>query len=146
MERNCIKTWIDNQWKSKVVVKFIPKGFFIVIFAEEDEKERILHHGNWFLDGHPLYLQPWFPNFDLVPLVVYDRPIWICLYWGESNLEKIGRTLGTLLEIDENIVENDSYLYARLITEAVKEIRSHIYIKSMNRIWSRLLEVEEVRL
>ncbi|GLJ54520.1 hypothetical protein SUGI_1170880 [Cryptomeria japonica] len=114
-ERRRIKSSIDENKKSKVVVKFIPKGFFIVIFAEVEE-ERILLHESWFVDNHPLYMQSWFPNFDMVPLAPYDRIIWIRLYnlpieyWDESSLERIGTLLGTLLEIDEELVENDSYL------------------------------------
>ncbi|GLJ21567.1 hypothetical protein SUGI_0400030 [Cryptomeria japonica] len=142
MERK-IKSWIDEHWHSKMVAKFTPKGFFIVIFTEEDEKDKIMQHGNWFLDNHPIYMQPWFPNFDLVTLAYYEKPIWIRLYnlmieyWGESNLDKIGRTLGTLLEIDENVVEKDSYLYARIKFIAVKKVPAFIHLKSEDIFWSQ---------
>ncbi|GLJ56795.1 hypothetical protein SUGI_1260830 [Cryptomeria japonica] len=101
---------------AKVVAKFILRGFFIVIFAEVEEKEKILLLGNWFVDNHPLYMQLWFPHFDPISLALYDSPIWIHVYnllieyWGESSLERIGITLGTLLETDEGLAKNDSYL------------------------------------
>ncbi|GLJ42725.1 hypothetical protein SUGI_0885840 [Cryptomeria japonica] len=112
IERRKIKSWIEGNWHANMVIKFIPKDYFIIIFAIEEEKGKVLQSGNWFIDNHPIYMQPWFPNFDQVPLAFYESPIWIGLYnlsieyWGESSLEKIGRMLGTLLEIDEKIVEN----------------------------------------
>ncbi|GLJ54349.1 hypothetical protein SUGI_1166730 [Cryptomeria japonica] len=135
-------------WEELVVVKFISRGLFIVIFAEVEEKEKVLLHGNWFVDNHPSYMQLWFPNFDLVPLAPYDNPIWIHLYnlsieyWGESSLDRFGRTLGSLLEIDEGLVENDSYLYARIKIIAVIRVPSKICFKSIGRIWTQQIEVE----
>ncbi|GLJ45908.1 hypothetical protein SUGI_0966450 [Cryptomeria japonica] len=104
---------------------------------------------NWFIEEHPLYLQPWFPNFNPVSLAVYDRPVWIRMhnlpmeYWGENCLEKIGQSLGTLLEIDEEIIEKDSYVYAHLKIVAVKEIPSQISLVSLAGIWLQQVEIEK---
>ncbi|GLJ14434.1 hypothetical protein SUGI_0233390 [Cryptomeria japonica] len=131
--RSIIKKWVSEKWSSQSVIKFIPKGVFVVIFAEEEARKKVLFQQNWFLDGIPLYLQPWQSNFDPVPLGVYNNPIWTRLYnlpiayWDESCLEKIGRSLGTLLAIDEQIVESDSYIYARLKLAAVKHITTKIW-------------------
>ncbi|GLJ21747.1 hypothetical protein SUGI_0405710 [Cryptomeria japonica] len=62
--RSSIRSWADVHWGKHVVIKFFPKGFFVAVFAEAEEKDRILCSQNWFLDSHPIYLQPWFPNFD----------------------------------------------------------------------------------
>ncbi|GLJ22218.1 hypothetical protein SUGI_0417550 [Cryptomeria japonica] len=109
-----------NNWGEDIVVKYIPKGFFVVVFAQESERCRILNQENWFVNGNPIYLQPWTPNFDPTPLAVYDSRVWIRLYnlpieyWDDVVLEKIGRSLGTLLDIDEQIIENNLYKFARL--------------------------------
>ncbi|GLJ23080.1 hypothetical protein SUGI_0435700 [Cryptomeria japonica] len=58
--RRRIKEWVEEHWKSNAIIKFIPKGFFIAIFMETEEKEKIMHQGNWFVDNYPLYMQPWF--------------------------------------------------------------------------------------
>lgn len=63
-------------------------------------------------------------------------------YWGESRLECIGRSLGTLLEMDEDIIENDSYLYARIKITTVKKVPSTIYLKAGERRWKQQVEVE----
>ncbi|GLJ15311.1 hypothetical protein SUGI_0251050 [Cryptomeria japonica] len=96
MLRKTIHDWVDNNWGKCTVVKFLPKGFFIAIFTEESERNHILEKENWYLGDHPLYIQPWTPNFDPTPLVVYEELVWVRLfnlpieYWSDSSLEKIG--------------------------------------------------------
>ncbi|GLJ25186.1 hypothetical protein SUGI_0481710 [Cryptomeria japonica] len=122
MTRATIREWISKHWGLKLIVKFIPRRFFIVVF--EDERER-----NKFL--------------------LYDKPVWIRMYnlpmeyWGEKCLEKIGRSLGMLLEIDEEIIEKDSYIYAQLKIAAVKEIPSQISLVSSARVWLQQVEIEK---
>ncbi|GLJ29170.1 hypothetical protein SUGI_0575140 [Cryptomeria japonica] len=111
------RAWVKENWSQDVVLKFIPKGFFIVVFREE-------------------------------MLVVYKEPIWIRLYnlsmeyWGEASLECIGRLLGTLLEVDEDIIENDSYMYARIKIVAIKMVPTAIFLKAGERRWKQQVEVE----
>ncbi|GLJ53452.1 hypothetical protein SUGI_1140090 [Cryptomeria japonica] len=112
--RATIREWISKNWGMRLIVKFIPRNFFIV---------------------------PWVPNFDPVLLAIYDRPMWIRMYnlpkeyWGENCLEKIGRSLGTLLEIDKELNQKDSYVYARLMIAAVKEIPPQISLVSSTGVW-----------
>ncbi|GLJ38736.1 hypothetical protein SUGI_0789720 [Cryptomeria japonica] len=100
------------------------------------------------MDECPLYLQPWQPNFNPLPLAVYSHPVWICLYnlpleyWNDSCLEKIGRSLGTLIDIDNGILESDSYLYARLKIAAVKKIPSKLSLLLGDNVWMQEVEVE----
>ncbi|GLJ31903.1 hypothetical protein SUGI_0642130 [Cryptomeria japonica] len=64
-------------------------------------------------------------------------------YWGDSSLECIGRSLGTLLAVDAESIENDSYLYARIKIVAVKKVPSIIYLKAGERHWKQQVEVEQ---
>ncbi|GLJ53945.1 hypothetical protein SUGI_1152900 [Cryptomeria japonica] len=131
------------------MIKFLPKGFFVAVFLEEKEQNHVLYLKNWFLNNHPVYMQPWSPNFDPTSLDVYDKPVWILLYnlpieyWSETSLEKIGRTLGTLLEIDEDIIEGDLYTYGRLKIVVVKTIPSSVILLSTNGEWKQQIEVEK---
>ncbi|GLJ37215.1 hypothetical protein SUGI_0754730 [Cryptomeria japonica] len=145
----CIKDWIAKHWGMGLVVKFLPRGFFVVVFVEGSARNRVMHQENWFVEGNPLYIQPWQSNFDPLPLAIYDSPMWIRLYnlpieyWGDSSLKNIGRTLGTLLEIDERIIEDDLYPYAKLRIGAVKIIPSHITLITLEGKWRQQIEIEK---
>lgn len=147
--RATIREWISKNWGLRMIVKFIPRNFFIVVFEDGKERNKFLCMNNWFIEEHPMYLQPWVPNFDPVPLAIYDRPVWIRMYdlpmeyWGENCLEKIGRSLGTLLEIDEELIEKDSCVYARLKIAAVKEIPPQISLVSSAGVWLQQVEIEK---
>ncbi|GLJ14761.1 hypothetical protein SUGI_0239430 [Cryptomeria japonica] len=73
-------------------------------------------------------------NFDPTSLAIYDGPVWVRLYnipteyWSEPSLEKIGQSLGTLLDIDEDIIGTDLYTYARLKIAAMSKIPEVITI------------------
>ncbi|GLJ49221.1 hypothetical protein SUGI_1039330 [Cryptomeria japonica] len=132
LSRTEINNWVSKNWGEDIVVKYIPKGFFVVVFAQESKRCQILNQENWFVNGNPIYLQPWSLNFDPTPLAVYDSLVWIQLYnlpleyWDDVVLEKIGRSLGTLLEVDEHIIENNLYKFVRLRIVAVQRIPSQI--------------------
>ncbi|GLJ31259.1 hypothetical protein SUGI_0626930 [Cryptomeria japonica] len=92
--RQCITPWVEENWGRHIVVKLLPKGFFVAIFAKKEERDQALNLKNWFFDSHLLYTQPWTPNFDPLKLAIYDNPVWIRLfnllieYWGDPSLEK----------------------------------------------------------
>ncbi|GLJ50081.1 hypothetical protein SUGI_1065190 [Cryptomeria japonica] len=131
-----------------MVVKFIAKGFFVVLFEEEEERNHALTNRNWFVNSHAVYIQPWTPHFDPTPLVVYSELVWIQLYnlpieyWSEELWEKIGRKLGTLLEIDFDD-EEDICKSARMRIAAVKSIPESITLVSDCREWIQKVEIEK---
>ncbi|GLJ17377.1 hypothetical protein SUGI_0301850 [Cryptomeria japonica] len=149
LSRATIKEWIAKRWGMRLVIKFIPRGFFVVVFIDNSKRNKILCKENWFVGEHPIYIQPWSPNFNPLPLAVYDKLVWIRLYnlpieyWGDHSLEKIGRSLGTLLEIGEDIVEKDLYTYDWLKIAAVKEIPTYIFLISLEGKWKQQVEIEK---
>ncbi|GLJ37746.1 hypothetical protein SUGI_0766930 [Cryptomeria japonica] len=142
-----IKLWVAENWGIRVVIKFIPRGFFVVLFENQADRDRILNQENWYANKHAVYLQPWKPNFNPTPLLVYSSPIWINLYnlpieyWGESYLEKIGRMLGMVLEIDFDD-EEDLCKLVKIKVVAVKRIPEYICLQTANGVWRQLLEIE----
>ncbi|GLJ18959.1 hypothetical protein SUGI_0339080 [Cryptomeria japonica] len=134
--------------KHATVIKFIPKGFFVVLFEDGEDRNQILNQENWFANNHAIYLQPWSSNFDPIPLVVYFAPVWIRLYnlpieyWSEDLLEKIGRTLGTLLEVDFDD-EDDLCKYARLRIAVVKRIPEPVTFLISSDEWPQQVEIEK---
>ncbi|GLJ55642.1 hypothetical protein SUGI_1195050 [Cryptomeria japonica] len=118
--RKEIKNWVECNWGKRTVTKFIAK----------------------------VYIQPWAPHFDPTPLAIYSEPVWIWLYnlpieyWSEEFWEKIGRTLGTLLEIDFDDVE-DICKCARMKIAVVKKIPERITLVSEFGEWSQKVEIEK---
>ncbi|GLJ23932.1 hypothetical protein SUGI_0454810 [Cryptomeria japonica] len=55
----------------------------------------------------------------------------------------IGRSLGTLLEIDEEIVEGDLYTYARLKVAAIRTIPPEIMLHIADGNWKQQIEIEK---
>ncbi|GLJ49473.1 hypothetical protein SUGI_1048200 [Cryptomeria japonica] len=96
MARASIRKWIEAKWMIEVIIKFLPKKFFLVIFANAEEKEKIEYGGLWQMGSVPLYMQPWQENFNPLLTDPYDAPIWIRLYnlsleyWANECLEKSG--------------------------------------------------------
>ncbi|GLJ38081.1 hypothetical protein SUGI_0775220 [Cryptomeria japonica] len=138
--RKEIRSWVEEKWGDRIVIKFIPKRYFVVLFEKGSERDHILNQENWFAEKHAVYIQPWTPNFDPTPLVVYSCPLWILLYnlsieyWGEVFLGKIGRMLGTILEIDFKD-EEDLCKYARLRVAIVRRVPDSILLRVSNGVW-----------
>ncbi|GLJ49490.1 hypothetical protein SUGI_1048570 [Cryptomeria japonica] len=80
LPRKDIHSWTKENWGKNIMIKFLPKGFFVAVFLEEKERNRVLYLKNWFLNNHPVYMQPWSANFDPTSLAVYDKHVWIRLY------------------------------------------------------------------
>ncbi|GLJ15277.1 hypothetical protein SUGI_0249990 [Cryptomeria japonica] len=146
--RKNIILWVEEMWGEWIVIKFISKGFFVVLCENHSERDHILNQENWFVDKNAVYLQPWTPNFNPIPMVVYSCPKWVSLYnlsieyWGEVFLEKIDRMLGTVLEIDIDD-EDDLCKYARLRVAIVRRIPEYITLHSSNGAWRQQMEVEK---
>ncbi|GLJ30665.1 hypothetical protein SUGI_0607270 [Cryptomeria japonica] len=127
----------------------MPKGFFIVVFASEEERKKILEGGLWTMNNKLLYIQKWYKNFNPLKTEPYEKPIWIRLnnlsmeYWSEEALEKIGRSMGTLMEIDTEIATGNLYLYARMKLAAVGRIPQLIKLRSHDMEWLQVIKIEE---
>ncbi|GLJ29204.1 hypothetical protein SUGI_0575980 [Cryptomeria japonica] len=148
-DRKTIEKWIVETWKTPQITKFMPKGFFIVVFATEEERQKVLDGGLWIMNSKPLYIQKWCRNFNPTKTEPYEKPIWIRLnnlpmeYWSEEALEKIGRTLGTLMEVDAEIANGNSYLYAKIKLAAIRRVPQRIKLRGHGMEWIQKIEVEE---
>ncbi|GLJ23464.1 hypothetical protein SUGI_0444240 [Cryptomeria japonica] len=149
MDRRKIEGWIDATWNSPHITKFMLRGFFIVIFATEEERQKVLEGRLWKMEDKPLYLQRWHRNFNPWKTDPYNKPMWIRLnnlpleYWIEEALTKIGRSLGTLMSINSEIALGDSYKYARLQLAAVRKIPSLTKLCAFGMEWIQSVEVKE---
>ncbi|GLJ38011.1 hypothetical protein SUGI_0773670 [Cryptomeria japonica] len=94
----------------------------------------------WMFEDSPMYIQPWAPNFNPLKCSPYDSSIWVRLYnlsieyWNKECLDKIGRSLGTLMEVDEDISYGDQYVYVRMKLAVVMEILRRIGLVVSGRL------------
>ncbi|GLJ45197.1 hypothetical protein SUGI_0951320 [Cryptomeria japonica] len=101
------------------------------------------------MDPASLYIQRWHINFNPLITKPYEKLVWIRLnnlpmeYWMEEVLYKIGRSLGTVIEIDTEIVEGDSYLYAKLRLASVRAVPLEIRLLAHEKEWIQTIEIEE---
>ncbi|GLJ39600.1 hypothetical protein SUGI_0809320 [Cryptomeria japonica] len=88
-------------------------------------------------------------NFNPLKTDPYDKLVWIRLnnlpmeYLTKEALENINKSLGTLMDIDADITQGDSYIYVRLHVAAVRRIPEYIKLRAHGKDWIQLVEVEE---
>ena len=59
--------WINTTWKPQGYcdLQLEEKGFFMIIFFNEEERNRIFYNGPYFLNSAGLFLRPWKERFNL---------------------------------------------------------------------------------
>ncbi|GLJ29485.1 hypothetical protein SUGI_0581170 [Cryptomeria japonica] len=113
------------------------------------DRNKVLQGGVWMVEDCPLYIQLWTMNLNPVNCSPYDTPIWIRLYnlpikfWNEECLDKIGRSLSTLMEVDEDISDGDLYIFARMKIAVVRKVPRKICLYVNGCPWSHDIEVEK---
>jgi hypothetical protein len=108
-----LKCWITTTYipimQQQSFIHPCVKGFFIVEFDIEEDRDLILSSGSWFWGNLGLFMKPWSPSFNpafdtlsLAPVLVRLPNLPLHL-WGLPSLEAIGSALGKFhFEIHEN--------------------------------------------
>jgi hypothetical protein len=92
--------WIKTWWNPKgdYEVQLSSKGFFMIIFYNLEDKDRIFDNGPYFYNSAGLFLRFWMDRFSPEKEYFTMAPVWICLYslpqefWLEEILMGIGNT------------------------------------------------------
>ncbi|CAI9112809.1 OLC1v1013302C1 [Oldenlandia corymbosa var. corymbosa] len=88
-------------------------GFFGVLLPSEEDEEKALRGGPWFVGPHCLSVQKWMPGFRGSTVKVNSVVTWIRLpdlpveYYHEIALFSIGNFVGRTLKIDEKTLYAD---------------------------------------
>lgn len=117
--------WIKLHWKPRGDVKLHlgAKGFFTVVFANLEDKDRIFEGGPYFMASAGLYMRPWKPNYAPEKNSFTQVPVWIRLfslpinYWRLNALKQIGDKLGTFIKASEATLQKRYTSYARICVE-----------------------------
>ena len=107
-EKDLIK-WINGVWKPKghYDLQLGSKGFFTIIFFNQEDRDRILEGGPYFFFSMGLYLRPWKERFNPETEDMTVAPVWIRLfslpgeYWDLETLRDIGNSLGEFIKVAE---------------------------------------------
>jgi hypothetical protein len=99
-----LNNWISATWipimQQQAFIHPCAKGFFIVEFDIQEDRDLIFNSGPWFWGNSGLFMKPWSPSFNPATDILSSTPVWVRLpnlplhFWGFPSLEAIGSTLG----------------------------------------------------
>ena len=74
--------WINVTWKplEHFNLHLGAKGFFTVIFLNQEDRNKIFEGGLYFFNSVGLFLRPWKEKFNPNSEDLYFLPIWIRIY------------------------------------------------------------------
>ena len=114
--------WINTTWKTQghYDLQLGAKGFFTIIFFNEEDRMKIFENGPYFYNLVGLFLRPWKEIFDPNKENLTIAPSWIRMYslpmeyWKEEILMDIGNTLGNFIKVSEQTRQRKYILYAKI--------------------------------
>ena len=78
-----LHAWISKFWEpiisDEMQIYPMARGFFIVKFANADDRNAILGRGFSWEERFPLMAKPWFPDFNLTTETFNKFPLWVRL-------------------------------------------------------------------
>lgn len=131
MERYIAQTW------SRVVIPVLylhKDGYYIAKFNTLGVLKDILYGGPYTINGRPMILKQWTPDFDLKAEFLTEIPLWITFpkllisYWGNKTLSQLASAIQKPLFADECTTKQTRISYARILVEA------NVTKKTSNRI------------
>ena len=143
-EKDLIK-WISSVWNPKghYDLQLGSKGFFTIIFFNQEDKDRILEGGPYFFFSAGLYLCPWKERFNPETEDLTVAPVWIRLfslpgeYWDLDILRDIGNALGEFIKVSEQTKAQRYTSFARICVylDLSKELPEAIKLSWEDEEW-----------
>ena len=105
-EKDLVK-WINGVWNPKghYDLQLGSKGFFTIIFFNQEDRDRVMEGGPDFFFSAGLFLRLWKERFNPETEDMTLAPVWIRLfslsseYWDLETPRDIGNTLGEFIKI-----------------------------------------------
>ncbi|KAG5620619.1 hypothetical protein H5410_005837 [Solanum commersonii] len=108
---------------SKPKVYYHNDGYFLVRFANLDDRNKVLYSGPHLLNNRPIIVKVWSPEFDFNKEVLQTVPIWVkypnlpLSCWSMDSLSRISSGLEEPLYADECTTKVDRVSFARVLIE-----------------------------
>lgn len=147
---DALHQWIYSRWTPECNIYLCSKGFFIVHFHTEEERDSIINEEPWFWGNAGLFVTPWFAEFDPNTMKISTTPVWVRLhnlplhFWHPTVLYAIGNSLGKFLKVDEDRYSRGIYTFARICVEVdlSQGLPDQISLNYNNTEWLQPLHYE----
>ncbi|XP_057744969.1 uncharacterized protein LOC130962820 [Arachis stenosperma] len=104
-----IDRWVQRRWakKGSIRVMDLVGNFFLVSFGSQEDYGHALFEGPWMIADHYLLVQRWRPLFMPMETQVQKIAVWVRIpnlpaeLYNKYFLWKFGKSLGTMLKVDE---------------------------------------------
>ncbi|WMV29743.1 hypothetical protein MTR67_023128 [Solanum verrucosum] len=113
----------QGNFSTKPIILYHINGYFVVRFANEEERDIVLCSGPHHLLRRPVIMKPWVPEFNFKDEILSTIPLWVKLpnlplnCWNSVVLSKIGSSLGKPLYADECKTQTNRISFARILVE-----------------------------
>ncbi|XP_049369507.1 uncharacterized protein LOC125834407 [Solanum verrucosum] len=131
-----LKKKLSTMWRVSEEIVLIDLGYdyYIVKIFKEENLQKTLQQGPWFVNGFFLSIKRWHPNFFASEAKETKSAIWIRLpelpteFYDHSILARIGKKLGKLVKMDVCTSEALRGRYARICVEVLIDVPVRKYI------------------
>nr|XP_023914204.1 uncharacterized protein LOC112025751 [Quercus suber] len=113
---------VNTLWspRAKMDCVDLGKDFFLIKFNDNEDCDKVLRGGPWFIGEHFLAIKPWEPYFKALEALFTSILVWVRFpelpieFYDAMVLKKIGSAIGPVLRIDSYPVSGSRRSYARL--------------------------------
>ncbi|RYQ99916.1 hypothetical protein Ahy_B07g087927 [Arachis hypogaea] len=120
-----IDRWVQRRWakKGSIRVMDLVGNFFLVSFGSQEDYVHALFEGPWMIADHYLLVQRWRPLFMPMETQVQKIAVWVRIpnlpaeLYNKYFLLKVGKSLGTMLKVDELTSIHSRGKFARICIE-----------------------------
>lgn len=124
------------------------KGFFTVIFANLEDKERIFEGGPYFMNNIELFLRHWEDSYNPDHEKMIVAPIWVRLFslpmefCDPDMLEGIGNIVGTFVKVAESTKRGKYTSYARICVymNIAEPLPEYMELEYHDEIWQKPMD------
>lgn len=136
---------------SKPKVYYHNDGYFLVRFANVDDRNEVLYSGPYLMNNRTIIVKIWSPEFDFNKEVLQTVPIWVkypnlplnC--WSMDSSSWISSGLGIPLYADECTTKVDCISFAPVLIEmdVVRELPRKLKVEDPNgRVFEQVVQYE----
>ncbi|CAK8577790.1 unnamed protein product [Lathyrus sativus] len=153
LSMNAVRIFMEKTWNFVAMPElyYNDEGYFVLRFKNNEDKEKIMEQGPYFIYGKPIFLRYWTTDFEIKEDLLHVLPLWITLpnlplhLGGEKSISKITSAVGKPITTDKCTAKKLRISYARVLVEVdiTQKMRDKVCIKDHNgRILEQKIEYE----